>query len=261
MILHRGQVFEDLNRQITSVDLTGENLVEVIMISANGAPERAEDLGGVLRDALAEYWQTFFRKTTTSAGQDNLVPMLRHDFKNVWPAVARVIVLGFTKTGYFPIALSQTFMMHCIGEMHSESDMVSSFKATLSDYDKGVVEESDFGSEDFLDFLDTFHVKTVVTEANWANVLFETAHKTLIQEPAYIAECWRPVLVGAIDADKLRFLYTSLKPTVKKIIQALRFPDSMNAGQQSVSEFLKKFIKGSTDERLKRFLRFCTGIT
>ena len=257
MILHRGHVFEDLNQHINSIYNAG--LFEIVMIGTNGAKELAQDTGGVLRDALTEYWQTFFRKTTTSSRQDNLVPMLRHDFTELWPAVGRVIELGYKKTGYFPIALCKSFVMSCIGEESSEEDIVESFKSTLSEMERDTISNASFSSEEFLDFLDAYQVKTAVNTNNWPKVLYETAHKSLIQEPAYIAETWRPILTEILNADKIELLYTSLKPTVKKVLQALRFPEVMTASQHSVADYLKRFIRGSRFDRFKKFLRFCTG--
>ncbi len=55
----------------------------VQMILPNGEAEKATDDGGVLRDALSEYWETFYMQRTT--GDQLKVPALLHAIhRNRW---------------------------------------------------------------------------------------------------------------------------------------------------------------------------------
>lgn len=57
---HRGHVFKELNAAVQNCTITANDpIVEVEMILPNGTVEKGEDNGGVLRDALTEYWETF----------------------------------------------------------------------------------------------------------------------------------------------------------------------------------------------------------
>ena len=51
------------------------------MINAFGNEELGEDDGGVLRDALSAFWSTFYDSCTL--GEEERVPALRHDFKEL----------------------------------------------------------------------------------------------------------------------------------------------------------------------------------
>lgn len=76
--LLRGHVFQDLNAAFQEGPLSvNDNLVEVEMVLPNGSIEKGEDSGGVLRDALSEYWDAFMTKCAT--GSTVRIPMTRHD--------------------------------------------------------------------------------------------------------------------------------------------------------------------------------------
>lgn len=99
---------------------------------------------------------------------------------------------------------------------------------TIPSEEKQVAEQTikDFKSvsatEEWLDFLEAHDVKIFVTEANVQKTLLEVAHKELIQDPAYIAECWNNVLKelkmppGGLDE-----AFSSLTPTSRKVIAML----------------------------------------
>ena len=97
--LHRGQVFTELLAYMLSGDINENTEVGVSMILPNGREEVAEDSGGVLRDALSEFWGTFRDKCTL--GNSVRVPALRHDMQyEHWKATAQILVMGFKQTGY-----------------------------------------------------------------------------------------------------------------------------------------------------------------
>lgn len=62
----RGNVFQDLNAAIQDVGVSEEDtILEREIILPSGTTEKGEAHGGVLRDALSEYWETFMRKCTS----------------------------------------------------------------------------------------------------------------------------------------------------------------------------------------------------
>lgn len=75
--LHRGQVMDELISIFSNMPETCETLT-IEMILPNGQKESGYDMGGVLRDALSEFWATFYEKCTI--GTDFKVPFVRHDF-------------------------------------------------------------------------------------------------------------------------------------------------------------------------------------
>lgn len=95
------------------------------MVLPNGSSEKGEDNGGILRDALSEYWGTFFMKCT--AGSTLKVPMTRHDMKDEWQNVAKVMVLGYNIVQYFPIVLAKPFLCYCLGLEIDEDELFTAF--------------------------------------------------------------------------------------------------------------------------------------
>ena len=85
----------------------------VQMILPNGMSEAGEDNGGVMRDMLSEYWESFYRMRTE--GNMVKVPRLspRMDSKQ-WKSVACIIALGYCTQGYLPTQLSPAFMAFAI---------------------------------------------------------------------------------------------------------------------------------------------------
>ncbi|XP_031334382.1 uncharacterized protein LOC116174149 [Photinus pyralis] len=66
LVIHRGKVLEEL---IEAFQQTFFNIddVKITMILPNGQTERAEDIGGVFRDSLSEFWESFYDKCTRRA--------------------------------------------------------------------------------------------------------------------------------------------------------------------------------------------------
>ncbi|KAF4084700.1 hypothetical protein AMELA_G00108900 [Ameiurus melas] len=182
-------------RLLKIVVFLDESLLEIELVLPNGNTEKGEDNGGVLRDALSEYWETFIMKCTT--GNLLKIPMTRHDMKDEWEHVAKVMVICYNMVKYFPILMAKPFFSYCLG-----LDLFSTFLETFSIEEKEIAEQAmkDFqtisGREECLDFLETHDVKLFVTEANVRKTLLEVSHKKIVQDPAYIAECWSSVIKG-----------------------------------------------------------------
>ncbi|ELT92913.1 hypothetical protein CAPTEDRAFT_194614 [Capitella teleta] len=124
LILHRGMVFEDLNEAVKVHGLEcllQQQPLHVQMLLPNGVNAAAEDTDGVLRDALSEYWETFFTKCSSDG--DVRVPVLRHDMKNTWSLCACVLVLGYQSQGYLSKRLAVAFLQHCLGQCPSPKNI------------------------------------------------------------------------------------------------------------------------------------------
>ena len=68
---------------------------------------------GIKREALSIFWREFFNSLGIGASEE--VPAIHHDYqKNEWQSIARILVSGFTKIGYFLIALSRAFIASCL---------------------------------------------------------------------------------------------------------------------------------------------------
>lgn len=97
----------------------------------NGQPELAQDTGGVLRDALSEFWETFYNKCTL--GTNFKVPYIRHDYgKKQWSAIENIIHFRWKRKQYFPLKLAPLFIKSCLELAVNENCLLNDFLLYVS---------------------------------------------------------------------------------------------------------------------------------
>ncbi|KAA0718503.1 hypothetical protein E1301_Tti013083 [Triplophysa tibetana] len=263
LVVHRGQIFSEFIAHFFDESLTHmENEVEVKLLLPNGQYEMGQDAGGVFRDCLSEFWHEFYEQCTL--GNSFKVPFLRHDFgKEKWESVGRIIYFGWQKEKYLPIKLAPVILEQAI-QGSVRSDLLNNFFKFVSENECAVLENcrTDFyvNQEELLDIMDNYSCRKIPTAENFEQILRELAHKTFIQEPAYVLEQWASILEPLRrDLDEIEAVYTALQPTVKKILTSLKFPEEMNANQKEISKHLTTFLRQCDTKKQSLFLRFCTG--
>lgn len=247
--------------------------IKVRMVNAFGRDELGVDDGGVLRDALSAFWSNFYDSCTE--GEAERVPVIRHDYKeSEWEAIGRILVKGYLEVGYFPVMLSKVFI-HSImfdakqipNEMllasfigYVSKDERELLEAILGDKDLVQSEE-----KDFMDFLENFGARRVPGKAERREIILEIAHKELIQRAQFVIDNWKkPMQLGLgsmpcfTSIQDITMLYESSLPTVKRVLNLITAEPQTNA-ERDVLSYLKRFIRGMDDEKLRKFLRFCTG--
>lgn len=264
LVVHRGQIFSELLSHFCDETLEhAQSEVEVKLLLPNGQFEMGHDVGGVFRDCLSEFWQEFYDQCTL--GNCFKVPFLRHDFgKEKWESVARIILFGWKKEKYLPIKLAPVFFEQAI-QGSVKSDLIDNFLLYVAENERVVLEgcRTDFcgaDQEELLEILDNYSCRRIPTEENFTQILQELAHKTLIQEPAYVLEQWTSIL-GPLSKDlgEIKDVYSALNPTVRKIVRSLKFPETMNTHQKDISKHLSAYLRECDAKRQSLFLRFCTG--
>ena len=271
-IIRRGHVLEDFLSYFSGTDFNiACDRLEVQMIGQLGKPESGEDNGGVLRDALTEFWNSFQLKYTL--GHDLKVPVIVHTMgMDNWKAVGKVIVVGFRQVGHFPIQMAPPFLHSCLYGNNAavdDKDLLDSFLLYVSPTDRKVLiralEEFDtMDVEEVIDALEDYQAKKVPTSSNLKGLLLELAHKELIQKPAFVSDVWRPLLQQSLsdmasNKGKLLDIYKEIKPSTKKVLQLLEFPENLKAQEEVVVDALKRYIKSLDEPTLEKFLCFCTG--
>lgn len=265
--VHRGRVARDLIDFFSQENIPSHSstVFEINMLKEDGTPEAAEDNGGVMRDSLTEFWDTFYLQYTE--GNTYKVPVLRHDMTDVqWKSVASVIRMGFYQEKVFPIKLAPSFMQQAIFGACSESDLIDSFLKYVSAMDRSVIESAlkDFETVDkdeIYDALEQYDVKKAINAENIERIVREVAHKELVQKPMFIADCFYKVLNATILVQEdMSVLYSTLEPTPKKVLNSIKFPEQMSSEEKTLSQYLKKLVREMDDpQNLQLFLRFCTG--
>ncbi|XP_038159039.1 uncharacterized protein LOC119795229 isoform X1 [Cyprinodon tularosa] len=263
LIIRRGHCLADLIKAFKD-PLVLESEIYIKMRLPNGQLEEGEGIG-LLRDCITEFWTEFYGRYTM--GRDAKVPFIRHDFQiEEWKAVARVLVLGWKRAGYFPVQLAAPFLEEVLYGS-AVSSCKDGFLQYVSDQERQILLRAldDIDSvemETLLDLLDVPECHQVPNKDNLVPLLSQMGHKSIVQAPMYIIECWRPVvdtLARTLPIDELHKLLEQKTTTSKAVKELLQFPDVMTATQHAVARHLKRYIVEADHQTLQNFLRFCTG--
>ncbi|XP_061191652.1 uncharacterized protein LOC133199847 [Saccostrea echinata] len=239
---------------------------EIVTFENVPAGKKGEDSGGVFRDAMSEFWDTFYLKHTE--GSDVKIPTTVHIMKQEeWEAVAKVLVLSFKQEKYFPIQLSQIFLKKCIFDITpTNEELLESFMAFLPDMDRGLIKDAldDFNGveeNELLDALSNFNLRVYPTKENFRKLLIELAHHELIQKPSFVTLCWFPIFSSHLKPliGRLEEIYEQSKVTNKKVLNLFVFPEDLTKAEKATADSLKRYIKTCSTEKLTLLLRFCTG--
>lgn len=264
MVLHRGYIINELIEEFINIDSVNLRhvTVNIEMYLTNGAKELGLDVGGVFRDALSEFWNSFYETCTN--GTILKVPIIREDYNKVkWEAVAKIIYVGWKQVRYYPIKLSPVFMENCILNQ-TYSDLINNFLSIVSETEKDTLktcinnfDETDF--DELIDVLDNFECKRKPNKNNAQHIIYDIAHKEIIQKPKYIIDCWAPILSGLLDFKTINNIYDKCDAKPKNVLNVLQVPDSLTSDEIKIYSYLKKYIREADKSTLEKFLRFCTG--
>ena len=114
---------------------------------------------------------------------------MRHDlFKNAWQATSDILMKGYYNLGYFPVMISEAFLVYSIHGKEDKEILVDSFVSYICEVEREAAQsvlaqhakESIFESKDFLDILDRFKCRSKFTKFNARNIITELAKQELI---------------------------------------------------------------------------------
>ncbi|CAG9763578.1 unnamed protein product [Ceutorhynchus assimilis] len=262
LVLHRGNIFRELIDAVKNRNIRFST-VQVEMILPNGKPEEAEDVGGVLRDCISEFFASFYEMGTM--GAELKVPALRHDFqKEEWSAVGKIIAESFLSESYFPIKIAPIFIEDCFGHKLSDKHILDNFLRYISESEATLLKNAleNFDEVDFdevLEFSNNYAVKCLPTKENFKQLLLQVATAELIQKPSFVKECFRPHFNTIKDLIDIQAMYTKYQPTAKNMISMVELKPNLSVGENKIVEFLKKYVKECDQKTRSALLRFVTG--
>ena len=266
MNIHRGTLsFRECIGYFKDGSIMDKSL-KIKRILPNGEVEMAEDSGGVLRDLLTEFWKSFYEIATM--GREAKVPTIRHDFSAIeWEAVGRVLVYGYKRTSYWPVMLAKTFITQCLvqEEEPKNDSLLNDFYSYVSRQDMNIFKQAfdDYAAvdkDDLLESLDIYECKTAPNSDNIKPIILEIAHAVIIQKPKYISTSMKSVMKDLnLSEESIDGIYRKLIPSNKAVLKIIKFPDNIDAQELETSQHLKRYIRDFDDDKLRVFLRYCTG--
>ncbi|XP_031356742.1 uncharacterized protein LOC116180756 isoform X1 [Photinus pyralis] len=267
LTLHRGKIFEELIEAFQKHTFHYSCALKIEMILPNGETEYAEDVGGVFRDTLSEFWSSFYEKC--SVGTNLKIPYLRHDFNETqWKAIASIFLKGFTTESYIPIKIAPVFILSCLGCAIQDEDLIQNFLHFVCESEREILRQAllDFDnvdSDELLDIFSNYDAKWIPTKTNINLFLRDIAHKELIQKPAFVIKCFGQVFQthSRISTSEIMALFNNIKPSSKNCLAKIHLQNANETTPQitEIYGYLKKFIKEVDDSTRSAFFRFCTG--
>ena len=265
IILHRVNILNDMVTTFKNSDIMN------VKISVTFVDEIGADADGVSRDAYAAFWDTFFM--VCSEGQFEKVPVVYTEYGvDEWNAVGRILAKGLQDVGFFPLQLSETFLVALLfGEEAVEPSMLlSSFLAFITPPEKSVVEKalannvSEHDREELMDLFCRMGCHNIPTSSDqMLPAVLKTAHQNLIQESHYplehvTATARLTLLMYMPDKEAVREMYIAKQPTTANVLKLIKSTPA-NGPEEKVLGFLKLYIKSLDAPTLLKFLRFVTG--
>ena len=261
--IHRGHALDDLIATFEDTSVDPRAFVRITMILPDGQEEGASDDGGVTRDCLSEFWQSFYERCTL--GRSCKVPCLRHDFGvQQWQAVGKILSFGWRQESYFPIEIAMPFFEQCLFDEPS-SDLVDTFLRFVPTSESDVLRQAmedmtSVDNEELLDVLNDHDCKYRPTAENLQTIIKQIAHKEMIQAPMFIIDCFKDTMKGlGLNKEILASIYCESQPTTRKVLKLIDFPTDMTPAEKACADLVKKYIKELDESSLKLFLKFCTG--
>jgi hypothetical protein len=171
IVLRRGQVMNDFINYFMEKDIHEVKKIKYeVQMKSNGEAEAGEDIGGVFRDAISEFWTMFYE--TKTVGSDMKVPILMHPMTaKHWRACGLVAFLGYKQEHYFPIQLAYPFVKYVVTDPYKQHDLFSTdtliecFMNFVPEMEKELFSHAikDFDSVEYAELLDALESHNVRT--------------------------------------------------------------------------------------------------
>jgi len=161
--------------------------------------------------------------------------------------------------------------MYCLFGNVSNDVLLDSFYKFLSKGEEVLVlealkteNENIYDDPDFQEILERFNCRSRVHPLNVYGIFVELARQEIVQRPFSMVSTWNRVLIK-LKTDKnfqstsaLKAFFKQTTPTNSSIIRLLTC-NPANDSERDTFKYLKQYIRGLTEDSLKRLLRFLTG--
>ncbi|XP_053569278.1 uncharacterized protein LOC128659724 [Bombina bombina] len=261
--IHCSNILSDMVKAFTDENILHATIMFKRLLE-NGEEESAVGKA-VIQDCLTDFWNQFYERRTS--GTTFKIPTLHYCYQEKeWKAIARIFAYGW-RFGYLPVQLAPPFLVEVLTLPPKESSLMDTFFNYISQPEKDILTEglNDFNNadiEEIISVLSGHNCSTMPTEQNFSRLLEEIACKELLQQPAYIINCWKPILREVGDCVRVKGferILSDLKPNARKVAKFIKLPANMSLQEATTSSYLLRFIRERDDKALSLFLRYCTG--
>lgn len=264
IVIRKAQCLMDMIEAFSNENILDAN-ISIRRVLERGEVEAGVG-SGVIRDCLTDFWDIFY--TTKTSGTSYKIPNLHHKFKErEWTAVARILAFGWRRFQFFPVQLAPPFLSEALSLTCSDCNLLEAFFNYISTTEKDVLTEAfdnfkEADMDELLSILSSHNCCVLPSEENLHSLVEEIAHKEMVQEPAFIIKCWKPILASigqTMSNTGLKKILDDLKPKARNITKSIKFPECMSVEEQTTSNHLLRFVRERDEKELGLFLRYCTG--
>lgn len=258
--IHRNNIIHDM------VEAFHDKKLLDVKIKIEMIGENAEDLKGLFRDTLTQFWDELANRHFEGIRQS--VPVACPQFNTSdWKAIGAILFKGYKQLNFFPLRLSKATVMYILFGHVSQSDLLDSFYSYLSSNEsdtlKAVLGTGNCPNFDtVLGVMSSFRVTVIVNKENLQDQIHRCARVALIERAELQMDKMNVRKMKSFAAfsqpEKVRDLYDKLTPTPDKVV-AMLSAKIRNQQQTDSYEYLVKSIHDMNREKLSRFLRFSTG--
>ena len=272
--INRDNVYEDVIDLYHDGEIVGE-----CPITIRFQGELGQDLGGVQRDMLSEFWDVAYGKFFE--GATTLTPMIHPqlDF-TVYPILGRgVMSHGYLVVGMLPIRIALPSLVSMLlgpSALVSTQVIVDSFIDYISASERRILKdaltfdkEGSFPSsvqENLLNVLSRFGCCQLPKPANLMQLIEQVARYEFISKPSAaisLIHSGIPIPHQGFWSSKsvkdICQLYHRLGVTPQKVVSLLNFPHQYTQTEARIGGYLTTMIGNMQTEQLTAFMRFVTG--
>ena len=115
---------------------------------------------------------------------------------------------------------------------------------------------------EILEIIDSLGGRFSISALTFKDELLKLAETKFIQGPAFITNIVKTVFNESgldINGDVINAKFSSLKPTVTSVLNLFVFDEIESKEQHLAAEYLKRFVKSLSNEKVSKFLQLLTG--
>ena len=230
--------------------------------------EAAIDLQGVYRDALTEFWDTFYERLCFGFSGTSKLPRLKDGYRNVYKVVGQIIKKGFVDTKYFPVKIAKHFFQLCMfGKFVNDmTDVVNEFLNILPNkfataVKKAMIDFNSVPSADIVYALDLLEGSRIPKNSEELKKTVEDLALMHFDRAEKIKQDWSPILSNLLTEDQLNNIYEKHSATAENINRII--PESeqyLSKNKSNAVKWLGQFVhEFDNAEMCELLLRFITG--
>ena len=227
--------------------------------------EGAEASGdGVLREVYSLFWDSFLSQS--DGDSEHSIPILPNLNQEDYVSIGRILTHQFVLCGMFPVKVSQASMHHTLFGHATDECKIESFLRLLPPGERECISralkgERPFPTGEIIDLLEDYSVRQLPTADNIKSLVLSVATAEFVTKPFLclssmregMGQMWEKVTKGEIAS-----LYEISRPTASGIIAILECIPQ-NPKEDQIFRWLERYLKGSSNKILAKFLRFCTA--